>query len=70
MRPIPTARRTPYSGTSNTLTRTMHTPEKATIAPTSIRPVPGWLATIEDEATVGLGVLHARPLAVATRPGA
>src|SRR2546422_982690 len=36
----------------------------------SIRPVPGWLATIEDEATVGLGVLHARPLAVAKRPGA
>src|SRR5438093_135577 len=47
MRPIPTARRTPYSGTPNTLTSTMHRPEKATIAPATIRPVPGWLGTIE-----------------------
>ena len=36
--------------------------------PASARPRA--LATVEDEAAIGLGVLHARPLAVAARPGA
>src|SRR2546428_4684414 len=47
----------------------MHRPEKATIAPASMSPVPG-LATVEDEAAISLGVLHAHPFAVTKGPGA
>src|SRR2546426_11290358 len=47
----------------------MHRPEKATIAPARMSPVPG-LATVEDEAAVSLGVLHAHPFAVTKGPGA
>src|SRR5215510_4936419 len=67
--PTPAASSTPQSGTSNTRTSTMQRPENVTMAPASMSPAPG-LATAEDEAAIGLGILHARALAVVARPGA